>query len=79
MDELENRINKELVRMITNVFKNERINKHGAQGQHLHHTPQSNRCLYRTAELRIRGQAKRCQEERYNPPPAALRRTLPSA
>jgi len=30
VDELENHMNKELVRMITNIFKNERINKHGA-------------------------------------------------
>ena len=30
VDELENHMNKELVRMITDIFKNERINKHGA-------------------------------------------------
>ncbi len=30
VDELENHMNKELVRMITNIFKNEHINKHGA-------------------------------------------------
>ena len=30
IDELENHMNKELVRMITDIFKNERINKHGA-------------------------------------------------
>ena len=30
IDELENHFNKELVRMITNIFKNERINKKGA-------------------------------------------------
>jgi len=30
VDELENHMNKELVRMITDIFKNERINKYGA-------------------------------------------------
>ena len=30
VDELENHLNKELVRMITNIFKDERINKNGA-------------------------------------------------
>lgn len=30
VDELENHLNKELVRMITNIFKDERINRHGA-------------------------------------------------
>lgn len=30
VDELENHLNKELVRMITDIFKNERINKNGA-------------------------------------------------
>ncbi len=30
VDELENHLNKELVRMITNIFKDERINKYGA-------------------------------------------------
>ena len=30
VDELENHMNKELLRMITDIFKNERINKHGA-------------------------------------------------
>ena len=30
VDELENHMNKELVRMITNIFKNEHINKYGA-------------------------------------------------
>lgn len=30
VDELENHLNKELVRMITNIFKDEQINKHGA-------------------------------------------------
>ena len=30
VDELENHMNKELLRMITDIFKNDRINKHGA-------------------------------------------------
>lgn len=30
VDELENHLNKELVHMIMSIFKNERINKHGA-------------------------------------------------